>query len=103
MSATIDHISISVSDFEKAKRFYVGALKPLGLRVIQDYGTVIGLGSDYPFMWISEGAPGHAHVALRVDTPAEVDAIRHNAHGVAQQKNGLAWKFGQQPGGEMDE
>lgn len=88
MSSSVDHIGISVSDFEKAKRFYIGALKPLGLSVIQDYGTVIGLGSDYPFMWVSEGTPGHAHVALRVDTPAEVDAFHKAALAAGGTDNG---------------
>ena len=44
MSATVDHVGINVTDFEKAKAFYVAAFRPLGLRVIQDYGTLIGMG-----------------------------------------------------------
>jgi catechol 2,3-dioxygenase-like lactoylglutathione lyase family enzyme len=36
-SATIDHIGLSVSDYDAAKRFYSAALQPLGLRLGREF------------------------------------------------------------------
>jgi catechol 2,3-dioxygenase-like lactoylglutathione lyase family enzyme len=88
MSATVDHIGINVANFEKAKTFYVAALKQLGLKIVQDYGTVIGLGAEYPFIWISEGDAGHVHLALRADTTAQVDAFYKAALAAGGKDNG---------------
>jgi hypothetical protein len=38
VSGLFDHISIPVSDMEKSKSFYVDSLKPLGVKVIMDFG-----------------------------------------------------------------
>ncbi len=88
MSATVDHLGISVSVFDKSRAFYLAALKPLGLKLVQDYGTVVGLGAEYPFVWISEGTPGHVHLAFRADTPAEVDAFHKAALAAGGTDNG---------------
>ena len=88
MSASVDHVGINVTNFEKGKAFYVAAMKPLGLRVVQDYGTLIGLGGDYPFLWVGEGDPGKVHLALRADTPAEVDAFHKAALAAGGKDNG---------------
>ena len=32
----IDHISLTVSDFDRAKAFYLAALKPLGVSVMME-------------------------------------------------------------------
>ncbi len=83
MTIEIDHMGLSVSDFERAKAFYVAALKPLGGGVIMEfpYGAVgpfamAGLGvAGKPFFWISTGektAP-HLHVAFRAETRDQVD------------------------------
>ena len=73
MSTTIDHIGLNVSDLEKARAFYAAALKPLGVTVLQDYGTVFGMGGDFPFLWISAGDAGHVHLAFRADSRKLVD------------------------------
>lgn len=88
MTTTVDHIGINVANFEKAKAFYVAALKPLGLSVLQDYGTVIGLGADYPFVWVGEGDAGHVHLAFRAETPAQVDAFHKAALAAGGKDNG---------------
>ena len=83
MTTEIDHLGLSVSDFERSKAFYLAALKPLGVDVIMDFpeGTIgpfaaAGLGTEgKPFFWISTGektAP-HLHVAFRVETREQVD------------------------------
>lgn len=73
MSTTVDHIGINVTDFEKAKKFYAAALKPLDMTVMMDFGVTVGLGEDRPFLWLSEGAPGHVHLALTAKNRKAVD------------------------------
>ncbi len=83
MTIEIDHIGLSVSDYERSKAFYLAALKPLDGGVIMEfpYGTIgpfaaAGLGvAGKPFFWISTGdktAP-HLHVAFRTETREQVD------------------------------
>lgn len=33
----LEHVSVPVSDFNKAKKFYIATLKPLGYTLTQDY------------------------------------------------------------------
>jgi catechol 2,3-dioxygenase-like lactoylglutathione lyase family enzyme len=73
MTTTIDHIGLNGSDYEKSKAFYIAALKPLGITVLRDFGEVIGMGGESPFLWISAGNPGHAHLAFRADSRRQVD------------------------------
>ncbi|KDE33176.1 glyoxalase [Kosakonia radicincitans UMEnt01/12] len=40
----IDHLSIPVFDFERSKRFYIAALKPLGYSILKDSGVAAGFG-----------------------------------------------------------
>ena len=83
MTIEIDHMGLSVSDFERSKAFYLAALKPLGGGVIMEfpYGTVgpfasAGLGvAGKPFFWITTGekTTPHLHVAFRTETRDQVD------------------------------
>ena len=85
MTIEIDHMGLSVSDFERAKAFYIAALKPLGGGIIMEFpeGTIgpfaaAGLGTEgKPFFWISTGekTTPHLHVAFRVETREQVDAF----------------------------
>src|SRR5689334_8077652 len=88
MTTTVDHVSITVTNFEKSKPFYVAALKPLGMKVIQDYGTVVGIGVDYPVLWVGGGDTAHAHLAFRADTTGEVDAFHKAAMSAGGRDNG---------------
>ncbi len=83
MTIEIDHLGLSVSDYERSKAFYLAALKPLGGSIIMEFpaGTIgpfasAGLGvAGKPFFWISTGektAP-HLHVAFRTETREQVD------------------------------
>jgi len=88
MSATIDHIGLNVTDYEKGKAFYAAALKPLGLSVLSDYGVVVGIGGDFPFLWVSAGNPGHVHLAFRAETRKQVDAFYAAAMAAGAKDNG---------------
>jgi len=88
MSATVDHVGLNVTDYDKAKKFYVAALAPLGLAVLQDYGNVIGVGGDFPFLWISAGDAGHVHLAFRAESRQQVDAFHAAALKAGGKDNG---------------
>ena len=78
----IDHISVGVSDLDRAARFYEAALAALGLSRLVSRPATIGFGKSYPEFWINlrpgmtQVAPGSgAHVCLRARTTGEVDAF----------------------------
>ncbi|MFD0917788.1 VOC family protein [Pseudahrensia aquimaris] len=93
----IDHTGVSVSDFDKAKVFYDGALAPLGgalLHVVPEEFTggtkVGGYGSDRPIFWISEeGQPKPTtHIAFEAENRAQVDAFHAAALAAGGRDNG---------------
>ena len=98
MTIEIDHIGLSVADFEAAKRFYAAAFGPLRMSVIMEFGKdvtgdhpVAGLGADgKPFLWISGGGKTspHTHVAIRAETRAQVDAFYAAALAAGGTDNG---------------
>ena len=49
----IDHVSVGVSDLERAARFYEAALAPLGLSRLVTRPATIGFGKAYPEFWIN--------------------------------------------------
>jgi catechol 2,3-dioxygenase-like lactoylglutathione lyase family enzyme len=81
----IDHTSLSVSDFAKAKAFYAAALAPLGITVLMEFpkamtghADVAGLGSHgKPFFWLADAGKTtpRVHLAFVANTRAEVDAF----------------------------
>ena len=78
----IDHISVGVSELERAARFYEMTLATLGLsRLVTRPGTV-GFGKSYPEFWINlragtapVGPESGVHVCLRSKSAGEVDAF----------------------------
>jgi catechol 2,3-dioxygenase-like lactoylglutathione lyase family enzyme len=94
----IDHIGLAVKDMDRAKAFYVGALKPLGLRVIMEVTAEetrgdahAGFGKDNKaFFWIGTGnrPKGGAHVAFAAQTRAEVDSFHRAALAAGGRDNG---------------
>ena len=95
----IDHISLGVSDLERASHFYEATLAALGLsRLVTRAGTV-GFGKAYPEFWINlrtgmtQVAPeSGTHVCLRARTTAELDAFHTaalNAGGISDGAPGL--------------
>jgi len=80
----IDHVTIPVSDYDRAKEFYVTALAPLGFELVMEFdGKVGGFARDNrPWFWIREGTPGKTvHVAFTAPDRNSVEAF-HQA-GVA--------------------
>lgn len=98
MAIEIDHIGLSVEDFARAKEFYAAALKPLRIAVLMEFPKsvtgdydVAGLGADgKAFLWLSGGGRSspHAHIALRAESRAQVDAFHAAALAAGGTDNG---------------
>jgi catechol 2,3-dioxygenase-like lactoylglutathione lyase family enzyme len=78
----IDHVSVGVSDLERAARFYELALAPLGLSRLVTRPATVGFGKTYPEFWVNlragmaEVAPeSGVHICLRARATADVDAF----------------------------
>lgn len=85
----IDHVTLHVSDYGKSKRFFEGALAPLGYSVIMEFGAVAGLGAGgKPDFWIAQGDGKPIHVALAGANRAAVDAFYHAATAAGGRDNG---------------
>jgi catechol 2,3-dioxygenase-like lactoylglutathione lyase family enzyme len=95
----IDHVSVAVSDLERAARFYEAVLAPLGLARLVTRPATIGFGKAYPEFWVNS-RPGMArvtpesgvHICLRAKTTAEVDgfhAAALKAGGTSESSPGL--------------
>lgn len=84
----IDHISVGVSNMQRAKAFYDAALAPLGMQPIYPVeinGKLVGVGygtGGNPSFWIQLPINGQAatmgngvHIAFRAERRAAVDAF----------------------------
>ena len=78
----LDHVSVGVSDLDRAAGFYESALAPLGLSRLVTRPATIGFGKNYPEFWINLRAdmtpvePGSGvHICLRAKSADEVDAF----------------------------
>ena len=78
----IDHVSVGVSDLERAARFYELTLAPLGLLRLVTRPATVGFGKSYPEFWINlrvDMAPvardSGVHICLRAKSTGEVDAF----------------------------
>ena len=79
----LDHVGFSVSDLEKARRFYQKALAPLGIMLIYDITAeqtdgeaYLGFGEDQrPYFWVGTGKSfgGRLHVAFLAESRDAVD------------------------------
>jgi catechol 2,3-dioxygenase-like lactoylglutathione lyase family enzyme len=96
--SSIDHTSLSVSDFAAAKAFYTAALKPLGISVLMEFPKamtgdfdIAGLGSNgKPFFWLAGGGrtTPRVHIAFAANNRAEVDAFHAAAVAAGGKDNG---------------
>lgn len=93
----IDHVGISVADWEKAKAFYDAALAPLGVSLLHMVPAeftggvkVGGYGRDKPEFWLHGGGdpgPGR-HYAFLARSRTEVDAFHRAALAAGGKDNG---------------
>src|SRR3989344_1580566 len=88
----ISHVSVHVSNYEKAKEFYTKALAPISYVVVKDFPEykVAGFGvPGMPDLWVSEKQPaGGGHVAMLVGDKSAVDAFYKAALEAGGKDNG---------------
>jgi catechol 2,3-dioxygenase-like lactoylglutathione lyase family enzyme len=85
----IDHTGVLVTDFEKSKKFYSEALKPIGYKLLLEFpasitgsANVAGFGEPpKPDFWIGQGKPNdpRVHVAFGVGKRSLADAFHKAA------------------------
>jgi catechol 2,3-dioxygenase-like lactoylglutathione lyase family enzyme len=78
----LDHVSVGVSNLDRAAHFYELILAPLGLARVVTRPATIGFGKAYPEFWINLRAdmapvePGSGvHICLRAKSTDVVDAF----------------------------
>jgi catechol 2,3-dioxygenase-like lactoylglutathione lyase family enzyme len=91
----IDHVSVAVTDLERAARFYEAALLPLGLSRLVTRPATIGFGKSYPEFWINLRADmvpveqtSGIHVCLRAKATTEVDGFHAAALNAGGRSDG---------------
>jgi catechol 2,3-dioxygenase-like lactoylglutathione lyase family enzyme len=94
----IDHTGLLVKDAARSRRFYDGALAPLGYAVLMEVPTeftggkvVLGYGvAPKPDFWIAEGVPNdpRIHIAFHAESRALVDAFYRAALAAGGKDNG---------------
>jgi len=92
----IDHVQVAVSDYAKAREFYVKALGALGWKLMMEFPmgdnlTAAGFGTGgKPYLWLANtGRPSiTGHVALGARNAAEVNAFYDAGMGAGGTDNG---------------
>ena len=88
----LDHIGMYVSDIERAKSFFISALKPLGYELLRELPewSVIGLGADNkPDFWVSQREDAHnVHVCFAAADKRAVDDFYEQAIAAGGLDNG---------------
>src|SRR3979411_2591258 len=91
----IDHVSVGVSDLERAARFYELALAPLGLSRLVTRPATIGFGKNYPEFWINlhtgmapVARESGVHICLRAKSTGDVDSFHAAALNAGGRSDG---------------
>ena len=86
----IDHLKLHVGDVARSKAFYEAALAPLGYRIVMEPAPgLVGMGVRFPDFWLEQSdTPTVAHVALRAEDRAAVDAFHAAALAAGGTDNG---------------
>jgi catechol 2,3-dioxygenase-like lactoylglutathione lyase family enzyme len=89
----LDHVGVNVSDYERSREFYKGALAPLGISLLMEpVPRTGGFGSEgKPWFWITdqrEPTTENVHVAFAAPDRAIVDAFHAAALEAGGRDNG---------------
>ena len=98
LNLTIDHVTLSVDNLNRAKDFYAKALAPIGLEIVgemsaEQTGTVayvgFGVGRKGSFWLAQKGRQTPAtHICFRAATRTAVRAFHKAAVGAGAKDNG---------------
>jgi catechol 2,3-dioxygenase-like lactoylglutathione lyase family enzyme len=86
-----DHVGVNVKDYAASKRFYDGALAPLGFEVVMEFEGAAGFGLEgKPLFWIAQREPfgTGTHLAFASPDRATVDAFYEGAMAAGGKDNG---------------
>ncbi|MGU7770607.1 VOC family protein [Burkholderia sp. MR1-5-21] len=86
-----DHVVFGVSDYAASKVFFLKALEPLGIAVVQEGQHGIELSSDGKTslcMFQTEEKPAHLHLAFVAENRQQVDAFHRAALEAGGKDNG---------------
>jgi catechol 2,3-dioxygenase-like lactoylglutathione lyase family enzyme len=92
----IDHLVLSVGDFDRSRAFYDKLLKFLGFKVLDEYADYIGWTNGKTRLWIAradgegrrrkhrKGDVGFHHYAFELQSRGDVDALQEflDANGI---------------------
>jgi len=86
----LDHITLIITNYMRAREFYSKALAPLGYHEVMEFGSAAGFGeATKPDFWIASGKPGSiSHVAFTAKDRDAVDAFYHAAIAAGGKDNG---------------
>ena len=87
----IDHIGVSVSDYERSKDFYSACLAPLDIRLIVEIEGWAGFGKDgIPQFWFGPDSTVQLpmHIAFSAESSAVVDSFYEAAIAAGATDNG---------------
>ena len=88
-----DHVKFGVSDYGASKAFFLKALEPLGVAVVQEgpptYGVELSLDGEASLCFYqTEEKPAHLHLAFTAGNRQQVDAFYRAAMEAGVQDNG---------------
>ena len=87
-----DHVKIGVSDYEKSKFFFLNALQPLGVELIDEgtpsYGVEMGSENVSLCLFHTNDKPAPLHLAFVAKTRQQVDEFYNAALRTGAQDNG---------------
>jgi len=86
----IAHTSLAVSDYKRAKSFYLKALEPLGYHSNMEYGESAGFndGKNTDFWITKEKTVVPSHVAFETNSRQRVEAFHKAALAAGGKENG---------------
>lgn len=87
-----DHVKFGVSDYEKSKTFFLNALQPLGVELIDEgtpyYGLEMSAGDVSLCLFQTNDKPAPLHLAFVAKTRQQVDAFYAAALRAGARDNG---------------
>lgn len=86
----IAHVSLPVSDYQKAKEFYIKALAPMGYQQNMEYGEAAGFmeGGQTSFWIVKKERVEPGHIAFEGKSKEEIDAFYDTALKAGAKDNG---------------
>jgi catechol 2,3-dioxygenase-like lactoylglutathione lyase family enzyme len=87
----MDHVGLTVGDYEKSKRFYSSALAPLGIELVAEIAGWAGYGKGgKPEFWFGAGEKTQRpmHLAFAAENREQVTAFYVAAMAAGGQDNG---------------